>query len=248
MAVATDTGNMDFGTAVSAGTPATHMLWLRRTAAANGKIIINRSNRSPQVLTDSTDEASFKWDCTGGTDMLYVSSDSPLAVNGWCFLALVGDFNATPQGHIYHGTLNSIAVESTYATSTDGTGSFKTGTAFQIGGASGTNFKGEFALVHFVRKAMTLSKIRAQQFRPHVLPESELFVHCGFHGVSSFPDLTGGGNNGTQTGTLVLKDHCPISPPFGLDGGWPGAFTPAGGGGGLSIPVAMRTYRSRRVA
>lgn len=64
----------------------------------------------------------------------------------------------------------------------------------------------------------------------------------GFH--SPEPDFSGRGNNGALSGT-VKSSHAPVSPPSFLDMADPkGVAAP----GGLSIPVAMNSYRQRRTA
>ena len=78
---------------------------------------------------------------------------------------------------------------------------------------------GRMGFFHVISSELTLNQIIAQQYRPHVRSDSQVFMHLGFNGTGTQPDLTGKGNNGTVTGAVVA-DHVPLGPPFGFDIPW----------------------------
>ena len=86
----------------------------------------------------------------------------------------------------------------------------------------------------------------AQRVHPYRIYPANIIAYWPIFGNSSPEvDLSGGGLNLTVVGT-TLSDHPPVSPLFGFDMGWMGAYSVVAGGG-LSIPVAMKHYRDMRV-
>lgn len=81
-----------------------------------------------------------------------------------------------------------------------------------------------------------------------VRPGALIAYHPLFDTGYAALDLSGNGNSPTTSnGNPATADHAPCAPMFGVDMGWQGAFTEAAVGG-LSIPVAMHSYRRHHQA
>ena len=232
--------------------PFTAMMWLYPTSSATlahlyskapaggGGVLVLRRNSSP-----ANDLLFVRTRAT--TTTFYETNDAPLTTsNKWYFVAVSFASASTPVVHIYVGDLSTLAVESTYGTSIDGSGALETDAAnnLRIGssGTSNINWRGRIALYHLVGSELSLGQIKEQQFRPHVVANSKLFMHLGYNGTGTQPDWSGNFNSGAVTGATVAP-HVSLGPSFGFDSDWQGAFTAAVGG--LSIPVAMNSYRQR---
>ena len=152
------------------------------------------------------------------TATFYETNDTPLTTsNKWYFVAASFASASTPVAHIYVGDLTTIAAERTYGTSTDGSGAISTDAAnnLLIGstGVTSENWRGRIALYHLVGSELSLGQIKEQQFRPHVVANSKLFIQLGFNGTGTQPDWSGNSNTCTVMGTTVA-DHAPIPQPF----------------------------------
>jgi len=149
----------------------------------------------------------------------YVSNDNPLALNTWCMIAATYSQGSTPRSRIYRGTLTAEAVESTYVTTTTGTGnkSSETGSGsnltwgnrFTAGPAYAQAFQGRIAVGAYFSRVLTLGEIQSWQFRPRMMTGCVAFYHLGFAGTGTQPDWSGNGNAGTVTGATV-SDHAPV--------------------------------------
>jgi concanavalin A-like lectin/glucanase superfamily protein len=201
----------------------TVLMWVYPTTltASRGLFTIGATASIPTVAirlaTASTDLDVRVQQATSQAQ--YVSNDNPLATNTWCFLAATYSQGATPRSRIYRGRLTSSAVESTYVTTTTGTGnkSSETGSGsnltwgnrFTAGPAYAQAFQGRIAVGAYFNRVLTLGEILDWQFRPRKMTGCVAFYHLGFAGTGTQPDWSGNGNAGTVTGATV-SDHAPI--------------------------------------
>lgn len=144
------------------------------------------------------------------------STGAPVTTNAWQFLG--GQWNTgggdTDQ-KLFHGTLTTVVAEVSYSSRTAGSGApISNASADQIIGNQSNNgnpFPGRIAWMGIWNRVLTLQEIRAQQFRPFCKSTDGcvLFVHLGWAGTGTQPDLSGNGNNCTVTGATVA-DHAPL--------------------------------------
>jgi hypothetical protein len=150
------------------------------------------------------------------TDAFRITSDTPVAANTWTFVAADAKTSASPVTHIYTGTLTTIAVESSYGTDQDGSGSYGADAARDFMGGNIDNttpnlaLQGRIAWIGLWNRVLSLGEIQDQQFYPHVTSGCVLFSHYGYNGTSTQPDWSGNGNSGTVTSATLTPDHVPI--------------------------------------
>ncbi len=143
------------------------------------------------------------------TAVRYDTNSIDIALNQWNFVAVTHS-EAAANTHIYHGTLNSLAVESTYGTATAGTGAVTAdggtdpaawGNRINAGTWTGPSYPGELGVGAVVNRAMSLGEIRAWQFRPSVVSGTRNFMRFGATGsAGTQPDFSGKHNDGIPTG------------------------------------------------
>lgn len=223
---------VDHGSAASLDNldPFTMMMWLRVTSlTANRRFHEKNAAVNRSFLSGGTGNISVDRGRSGGT-AIYVTNDTPLTLNAWQLLAFTFDTGAGAGEviNIYMGDLTTLAVESTYGSTADGSGAISTDAAgnLVVGNRSSTfnrAFPGDIAVVTYVNAVLSLNQIRDWQFRPRQLVNSVLYSHYGFNGTGTQPDWSGNGNSGTVTGATVA-DHVPLGPAFGFDLGWQGNF------------------------
>ena len=145
-------------------------------------------------------------------------------INTWFFVAFTfGSAQAANRCRVYTAPIGSIATEASYSSQTGGINDQQDDSANPLilgnADAFGDVMLGRMGFFHVISSELTLNQIIAQQYRPHVRSDSQVFMHLGFNGTGTQPDLTGKGNNGTVTGAVVA-DHVPLGPPFGFDIPW----------------------------
>ena len=217
--------------------PFTVIMWMYPTTLTNGRRPYTKGAQNTFSIYGTAGDLSFERLRT--TSTIYTTNNTPLAtLNKWYFVAF--SFNsagATGQiVNIYVGNLSTFAVEATYGTATDGSGSLNTdATANLIIGnrpVADSAFQGRIAWVGVWNRELTLGELRAQQFRPHKTSGCVLFTHYGFNGTGTQPDWSGSGNPGTVTDATV-SSHVPLGYPFiRKPAGWIGNFTVVVGAGG----------------
>lgn len=231
--------------------PFTCLMWIKpNTLSQDGRRLFAKANGDDPSMAflGNSGNLILRWGrATTGLD--YRTNDTPLSANVWQFLAFKIDTGAGGnQAGIWVGTLSALASESTYGTSTDGSGALDSNAAnsFIVGNRPAANlaFEGDAAFVSFWNVALSETQIHAQQFRPHVKTGCVLFSHYGFNGTGTQPDWSGNGNSGAVTGATVA-DHVPLGPAFGFDLGWQGQIAAAVAGN--AMPLAMDHYRRRRI-
>jgi hypothetical protein len=217
-----DRVNCGSGSSVDLLDPFTVMVWARATTAATGfaafvqkggaasgsrRISLVKSGASANVQVGA-DRAT--------TDLSYISNSTPLVSNVPTFIAYT--FNSANAANelvnIYTGNLFTPASEVTYGTRNDGTGAFQSDAAqdLYVGNllAHDSALVGLIWWVQIVAKDLSLTEIRAQQFRPCVLPEiSRLAMWLGSNGRGGEIDLSGNNNHGTVTGAIPTNDYLP---------------------------------------
>lgn len=175
------------------------------------------------------------------TNTIYNTSDTPLSLNTWHFVAATFNSGASAGNivHIYVGSLTALAVESTYASPADGAGTLTTDASldFIIGNKNNKAkpWVGDIAIAGLIDRELTLGQIQDLQFRPRAVKDTKIFIHLGHNGTGTQPDWSGNGNSGTVSGPTAA-DHVPLGPPFGFDLGWEGNFAAAAGAFSLLPP------------
>ncbi len=140
-----------------------------------------------------------------------------LLVNTWGYFAASFDTAGTNgQQQLWGGSRTVQAVEATgYTNQLVGSGTVTSQASgnFMIGGRPSLSVAmiGRIGMVHVVNTRLTVGQIRAQQFAPHPISGSVLFVRLGFNGTSTQADWSGSGNNCTVTGATQSADM-PIAP------------------------------------
>ena len=142
-----------------------------------------------------------------------------IPLNTWSFQAATFDATAGPK--LYRGTLRVPAVEFTYASApVVGAGALADDSAADafIGNDAGLAkaFPGRIAVMAVLNRVLSLSEIRAWQFRPRAMAGCVGYWQLGFRGTGTQPDWSGNGNAGIVTSATV-GDHVPLGPPWGFD-------------------------------
>lgn len=156
---------------------------------------------------------------------VYTTNDTPLVANTWTYAALTWDVSAAAGQlmNIYHGTLTSAAVESTYSGAVDGSGTTDNDNSNLFIGSNNaqtTTWPGRIAFFGMWNRVLTLGEIRDQQFNPHPTQGNVVFMHLGFSGgTGTQPDWSGKKNNATTVTGATLAPHVPLPAPFAFAAG-----------------------------
>lgn len=210
-------------------------LWASRSAVTNTSVVQCRLNGSGGNLEFRFGRATVS--------TVYITSDTPLAANAWKFIAFTID--TATAAHIYNGDMTTPCVESTYSSSTIGSGASNAETTgasmwgnFANAGAITAAVTGRFAWGQVYNRTLTLQEVDWLRLNPRgVLPGCINFVNFD----RDLADLSAGGNHGYLVGGAIA----PQSPIFGLV---PPAKrkkfgVTAGGGGGFLPFWAARANR-----
>ena len=196
-----------------------------------------------QRNTDNT----FRFIMNGTTDWDYTTSTT-LSVATWCFTAVT--FDSTNHVSMYHGSIDTPATEMSYSSSTNGAtqaddsaNDVEWGALSDVG--SGFGLGGYIGRCGIIKSELSASQIQLLQWYPLAF-EHEVFHPMGVNGTTDVVDWSGKGHNGTVSAGVTTIDAAPLPPFFGgLEEPVPYEVTAASG---LSIPVAMHSYRQRRAS
>ena len=258
-----DAERVDHGSGASiddlpAGGACTILVWLNRNAAGGNQHVLTMdgtvfATRAGVVfLTDnsggSEGQARALVRRVGGTDTDYVTSTVVAPLDAWAFLAMVFDDGggAGEIINVYYGSLAALAVEASYGTATDGSGTITADAANakwvgNLERASGNEFKGRIARLGYYNAALTLGQVQRLQFAPVSWWNlSSCKLLADYYSTAYVHDLTGNGNTGTVSGATTA-DHVPLGPPLGQ-----AVYSPwtLGGWGRLLSPHRNRLVRA----
>jgi hypothetical protein len=202
---------------------ATLWAWVYRTAnGANQRIIAKTSlttNGWNFLCDNGAGEGALRLRvvrATTATD--FVSNAGAIALTTWTFVCATFDDSATPKVKLYTGLLGTIPTETTYTTSTAGTGTVAVDAAasLYVGNApinTTLPFKGRIARGGLIARTLTLapqiqelwsaSRWRGTPLRANVADTRLLF---DYPSTTSITDLSGNGNNGTLA-VATYADH-----------------------------------------
>lgn len=146
----------------------------------------------------------------------YITSDTPFASSSWQFIAATFDIGAGTPGHIYHGTTPSGIIESTYGTTTAGSGAktAESGTDPIWWGNRATApaepFLGDLAVGAVFSAAFTLQQIKSWCACPRLTVDANVAVEFGRAGKNGADWIDYAGNTGTVTGA-TQTDGTPLA-------------------------------------
>jgi hypothetical protein len=223
-AVSSDAVNIGTGASISNLNPLTYVAWVYPTSVATSAgLLFMQKGRAASGGT----RRAFSFAAAGNflrfvadratTDTDYIASSLALTDNTWhCIAATFSSAaSAGEVVNLYCGMLTTEMAETTYSTTTDGSGAVgdDSGLAMKIGNdgaaASTSAFKGRIACAAIFNRVLTLGELQTWQFRPRVLSGCVGFWAFGYNGTSTQPDWSGNGNAGTVTGA-TLSDHVPL--------------------------------------
>jgi hypothetical protein len=180
-----------------------------------------QSTGSKTARVTGGDNLSFLMTRNGAN--LIISADlatefaTAFGADEWLCMALSWDVNgAAGDQKAYCGNLTTTLAEATsYTTQTAGSGTTYSDTGNDLaawrGGADNTSWDGRAGMLMIWDSVQTLDHLISQQWRPYPSGQ-KLWSHYGFAGdTGTVLDLSGNGNTGTPTGTVVA-DHIPIQP------------------------------------
>lgn len=173
--------------------------------------------RSARILTGGFIRANVT---RAGGEAQYVASSGAVTTNSWQFVAVTYD-EAAAAGevfNIYVGSLSALATETTYSTTTNGSGATVTdaAVALKLGNndAHGAAFQGRMGPCAHFNRAMTLAEIQSHQFDPRNAPGCVGLWNLGDNGTSTQTDYSGNASGGTVTGA-TQGDNPPLRRRWG---------------------------------
>ena len=199
---------------------ASYMVWHYPKSITGESQLVSKHTRKDFRLTDPRYRMDVARATTSLVIRVHTSNIGVFATNKWIFIAMVYDTaGSNADQKFWFGDLATPAVEpSPYLDQITGSGAVTSDADrdMVLGNlVSARAFDGNIAFVHITNVVLTEAQIREQQFRPHVLPSSVVFVHLGFNGTGTQADWSGNGNNGAVTNSAVI-DHVPLGPLFGF--------------------------------
>jgi hypothetical protein len=184
------------------GDPPFHFRWL--AAANEWRLQHSRATTPQHIQVDETAVSAY-------------------GLNKWLFFAVVGDSTTDANNKFYLGDLTTPAsVATSYITQSAGSGTITSDASIDllIGNSllTTTSVTGSMAHFHLIDAQLTQEQIWQQQFHPHVLADSKIFMHLGWpNATGTQVDYSGTGNDGTATGT-VYTAHPPVNFSFPSSG------------------------------
>ena len=242
------TAEVDFGSAASLDdmVPVTLMFIYRPSTVDTTFRYLWRKNVGPGGTNINHHDSDLEFTRNySTTNMVAFSTGDIISADNW-YVSFFVDGGAAVAPHLYHAALGSALAEVSYGTQDTPVGTLGTDASATalVGIRDATRrFIGDIAVVSVWEEALSLGQCKAQYYRVALTANSRLYCHLGYAGTGTQPDWSGNFNSGAVTGATVAP-HVPLGPSFGFDSDWQGAFT-AAAVGGLSIPVAMNSYRQR---
>ena len=227
----TDIVNCGSPSALDNIVPFTYAAWIKPNSAGEtnyGSIFRKETSGLRKALYVTVNGTLGIYIDRATTDCQRESATSTLAFDGtWQFVAVTYDESAGAK--LYKASLTSALAEVSYGTTNNnGAGSTISdiGHALGIGNNAATDRTFNGALAHCSIYSVVLTLAEMNMIRYGLMPRrSSLKGWWPLYGTSSPEvDLSGGGSNGTVTGTTV-GDHPPVASPFGFDMGWMGNYT-----------------------
>lgn len=201
----------------------TYVFWVYPSSIGANRTITSRVTALGGVKhvvgIDASGNVEGRFRRTGSVSV-YTSNDTPLSANTWCFIAVTFDAGASAGQiqNIYKGYRMSPAVEVSYGTTTDGSGTADpdNGNLF-LGNNNGsaTGWQGSIAFFGMWNRVLSLQEIQDQQFTPHITSGNVVFMNLGFNGTGTQYDLSGNGNNSSS---IVGATVSPVGPPISIGG------------------------------
>lgn len=205
--------------------PATIMTWVYPTTVdAAPRVVWSKPSTALKffAISDSSGAGRGRVRITRATTTQYITNSSFFTANEWQFAACAYDtsLGAGAKVDIWRGTPTALAVEATYATTTEGSGAVTSdaaGNAF-VGqdGADTFSYIGRIAWIHVCNTKLSLTEVWRHQFMPW-LKRSDTVLLC-YYNATIANDRSGHPlNNGTITGATAAPD-----PPILWLPGWQG--------------------------
>lgn len=154
------------------------------------------------------------------------TNSTPIATGTDYYIAYVIDNTGTQKGRVYVGTAAALAVEQTYGTQDDPSGTRDDVSAsdfYSIGGIEGVNgIDGSITMTAAFTAALTLAEIQQIQMVPWLMfgrTDKKLIALHGLNGTTNVTDYSGNAYTGTITDG-ALANGAPLVSPFewaGLD-------------------------------
>lgn len=214
--------------------PCTVLAWVYPTATTASRAIYgSRANTTAngsvlRIYFNGTGGSSGNLRLTvqrATTNTDYITSDRPMNnTNTWVCVMVTFDSAASPTGKIYWGTMSALMAESTYGTTTAGSGAVSAldnangatwGNRYAAGYAQG--FPGRIGPCAVYNRVFTLAEGRLWQFYPRCLSGCQAMHWLGHNGTGTQPDRSGNGwagtvtsataGNGPPLGSPYLRDH-----------------------------------------
>lgn len=152
-----------------------------------------------------------------------VTNDAPLALNTWGCVAL--SYGAVNGCKLYHGSLTTLAVQSSYSATAIGSGATSADAASTMlwgnNDLAGSAFQGRIAMSAVVGVEMTLADIQSWQ----VLPRKSIAANVALRSLrfgknaADAIEYGSGGSNGTVTGA-TQGDGPPVGSMHFHNGLW----------------------------
>ncbi len=223
----------------------TMLFWLYKTTESDFRRVFDKGDAAKALLewNAAVNDLYFQVK-RATTNAVAISTLAALPTNQWTYIAVT--FDTTDGPRIFSGSLTSAAAEVSYSSRTVGSGAGSDDSSFPwyIGqdssGADASAFRGRIALAAHYRRRFSLAEINAYQFQPRNDADCDIFMHLGFNGTGTQPNLASlsGGINGTVTGATV-SGHVPLGSPFAA-GNWMPYVVAAG----APPPTPVRTRLS----
>jgi len=197
------------------------LVWLNRSADQEGYIFRKGAMKAWSFTWADTDELEVSIE-RAGVDASARTNTLAIGTASWEFCVVT--YDETDGTRIFHGDLSTSVSEAGYAFRVvgDGATSADNGNDLYIANRDADDARhlaGDHATFQWINRRLTLGEIRQLQYRPHIVPDTQIFFHFGYNGTGTQPDLSGTGNNGTGN-NVTVADHVPLGPFFGWDISW----------------------------
>lgn len=198
-------------------------LWVYRTSDGNNQHLVTKDATSPRgwlwAVTNGGAEGNQTFLIVRPTPTLFVCTGGQIALNTWHFVAVTYDDAASPEAHMYVGSLSGAVAEvSGYSTTDDGSGTpTDEGTAVCYVGnlqrSTNAPFRGRIARGGIIARALNSSQLEA--LRTATLADcnvTDTKLLFDYSGTGTQIDYSGNSNTGTVT-SATEADHVPMPTP-----------------------------------